>query len=99
VPVRVENAQIRGKVREFLHDEFPRVREGVLTDEDALLGSNALDSLGLLKLITFLETEYAITVTDEELLPQNFQTIGRLADFVASKLNGQSNTEHGLAKG
>jgi acyl carrier protein len=73
------------RVRAFVLEKFPLARKRGLKDNDPLLESGILDSLGVLDLVSFVEQEFAITVSDEDLLPENFQTIERLASFVHDK--------------
>jgi acyl carrier protein len=65
-------------------------RKRNLKPTDKLLESGILDSLGVLDLVAFLEQEFHVVVSDEELLPENFQTIETLIAFVQSKQNGKS---------
>jgi acyl carrier protein len=58
----------------------------LLADDESLLKSNIIDSMGMLELVTFIETEFQVTVEGEELLPENFESIAALSGFVASKL-------------
>ena len=74
------------KLREFITEHFPLARS--VSNEDRLLGSGVLDSLGILEVVTFIEREFEITVSDEELLPENFNSISKLAAFVQNRLNG-----------
>jgi acyl carrier protein len=74
------------KIREFILKKFPLARKHQLKDSDALLESGILDSLGVLDLVHFIEQEFSIAVADEELVPENFQTIDRIAAFVGSKV-------------
>jgi acyl carrier protein len=73
------------RIRSFLEGQFPPVR--TLCDEDRLLGDGILDSLGILEVVSFLEREFGMTVSDDELLPENFNSISKLAAFVENKLN------------
>jgi acyl carrier protein len=77
------------QIREFIIRKFPSARSRELTRMEALLENGIIDSLGVLDLVSFMEETFAITVTDEELLPENFQTIERLAKFVEGKRNGK----------
>ena len=78
---------IEEQIRNFIIEQFPSARRLKLTDTDALLESGIIDSLGVLDLVSFMEAAFAISVSDEELLPENFQTVERLAAFVESKHN------------
>jgi acyl carrier protein len=88
----MEDQMIAERIREFIGDHFPSARRGKLGSQDALLENGIIDSLGVLDLVSFMEETFAITVMDEELLPENFQTIERLTKFVESKSNGKSSS-------
>ena len=78
------------KIRDFIHDHFPLARQRKIAEDDPLLEKGIVDSLGVLDLVTFLENEFSINVADDELIPQNFQTINQLTAFVQAKTNGAS---------
>jgi len=73
------------RIREFIVKKFPAARKNVLTDDQSLLGSGIIDSLGVLDLVTFLERSFKIKVSDEELTPDNFASVQCLASFVTAK--------------
>jgi acyl carrier protein len=85
---------IRLHIRKFLVEHYPTISP-TLGDEEPLLGSRAVDSLGIVKLVTFVESEFDITIADEEFVPEHFRSIAALAAFVAGKLdnNQQSDKE------
>lgn len=56
-----------------------------LDSETALLEEGILDSLGLQQLITFLEQKYGVSVADEDLLPENFENIGAIAELISKQ--------------
>src|SRR5271168_654431 len=76
---------LNAQIREFILEKFPLARKQQLKDTDALLETGILDSLGVLDLVTFIEQKFSIGMTDDELVPENFQTIERIAAFVARK--------------
>ena len=55
--------------------------------DDSLIEAGIIDSLGILKLITFLEREFSIRVKDEEVLPENFENIRAISSFIDKKIN------------
>jgi acyl carrier protein len=73
---------LNSKIRDFILAKFPLARKQRLQDSDALLESGILDSLGILDLVSFLELEFSITVADDELVPENFQSVERIVAFV-----------------
>jgi acyl carrier protein len=85
----VENP-ISVRIQSFVLDKFPLARKQGIRSSDHLLDTGVVDSLGVLDLVTFIEQEFGITVVDEELGPENFQTIECLAGFVERKRNGVS---------
>jgi len=54
-------------------------------DED-LLEQGIIDSLGLMKLIAFMEETFSIKITDEEIVPENFQSLNRMVKLVEQQL-------------
>jgi len=71
------------KVKTFLAQQFP-ITKNVGNDEP-LLGNGLIDSLGILEVVTFVEKEFGIVVSDEDLTPENFGSIHNLANFVHNK--------------
>lgn len=72
-------------VREFILHQFPRARKRQINNSDPLLEGGLLDSLGILEVVTFIEQEYGFTVSDEDLVPENFRTIDRIGAFIKNK--------------
>jgi acyl carrier protein len=77
--------ETREEVRAFVRRRFPLAVTAGVTDEDSLLDSGIIDSLGILDLVAFLEKTYGIRIGDEELNPTNFDSIESVVRFVASK--------------
>ena len=76
------------RIRSFLIEDLQwQGDRSELTDDLPLIQSRTLDSLGLMRLIEKIETEFGITIRDEEIVLTNFGTIGTIAGFVASKQN------------
>jgi acyl carrier protein len=79
------------RIQTFLLDKFPLARKRGVDFEDDLLQSGILDSLAILDLVAFVEQNFGIVLSDEELVPENFQTIERLSAFVQSKNRFKAN--------
>ncbi|ALA59779.1 acyl carrier protein [Nitrospira moscoviensis] len=75
------------RILNFVLDKFPLARKKPITAEDDLLESGIIDSLGILDLVSFLEQEFGIIVADDELIPDHFQSVLRLTQFVEHKVN------------
>jgi acyl carrier protein len=78
-------ADARGRILAFVQARFPAAANMRLDDETSLLDSGVIDSLGVLDIVSFLEESFGVKVGDEELTPQNFESVGALARFVARK--------------
>ena len=77
---------VTAELETFIVDEIALGR-GVRTisaDED-LLARGLIDSLGVSQLVAFLEDRFGVHVSDEDLTPENFQTLVRMEAFVARK--------------
>lgn len=72
--------------RAFITSNFYVADPGALADEDSLLDAGIIDSTGVLDLIGFVEQEFGIKVDDEDLVPENLDSIARLTAFVRRKL-------------
>jgi acyl carrier protein len=75
-------------LREFLYRKFPLMKKRNIRDTDDLLQSGIVESMGVLEIVAFLECNFAIAVDDEDLTPENFQSVERIAAFVKSKSYG-----------
>ena len=53
--------------------------------DDSLLGRGIVDSTGMLEIIMFIEEQLGVTVLDEEMVPENLDSVIRIAAFVESK--------------
>jgi acyl carrier protein len=71
-------------VREFLVSHFD-LRGRAIGPDDALLGSGVLDSMGLLKLVTFLEERYGFTAGDTDVTPESFGSLRAIQSYVEMK--------------
>ena len=56
-----------------------------LDSDDDLLGDGILDSLGMMKLILFIETEFKIKVPPQDMVIENFMTVQHISDYLAKK--------------
>lgn len=82
--------QISIALNRFILEKFPLARKRGIDNETFLLQSGIVDSLGILELVAFIENEFGITVSDDELMPENFQNIAMMTSFVAGKASTDS---------
>ncbi|MGB5688421.1 MAG: acyl carrier protein [Woeseiaceae bacterium] len=53
--------------------------------DESLLDRGIVDSTGMLEIIMFIEDELGVQVADEEMIPENLDSVNRIAAFVARK--------------
>jgi len=78
-------SNVRDQIKNFILKHFPLARNHHLSDNDSLLESGIVDSLGVLSLVTYIEQAFKISVADEDLVPENFQTVEGIAAFIQEK--------------
>jgi acyl carrier protein len=78
-------------IREFVETSF-LFREGRerLGDDESLLGAGLIDSTGILELVSYLESAFGIVVQDEEIVPENLDSVRQIAAYVEFKHAGAS---------
>ncbi|MFM9961588.1 MAG: acyl carrier protein [Planctomycetaceae bacterium] len=78
---------IEADVRGFVTDNFLFGRKNVsLAGDDSLLEQGLIDSTGVLELVSFIENKFEIKVDDDDLVPDNLDSINRLIAFIETKL-------------
>lgn len=78
--------ETRKQLRNFILENYLFTDDqSALKDEDSFLQQGIIDSTGILEVIYFLEDQFGITVPEEEMVPENLDSVNNLAKFVASK--------------
>lgn len=70
----------------FIKENFIRGRsQAEISPDESLIDSGIIDSTGILELVMFLEEKFSITIEDEELIPENLDSVNNLKIFLESK--------------
>lgn len=78
--------QITNELRDFLiKNKFIKSSKD-LQDEDSLLEKGIVDSAGMLELVSFIEARYSIKIDDDELMPENLDSLKAIENFINSKI-------------
>jgi acyl carrier protein len=78
---------IEQEIRQFIIDNFLFGElDAILSGDDSLLDRGIIDSTGVLELVAFLEDKYVMKVQDDELVPQNLDSVNGLVQFVNRKV-------------
>jgi acyl carrier protein len=72
-------------IREFIVSNFLYGQECSFADEDSFMGAGIIDSTGVLQLVAYLEETYGITVVDDELIPENLDSVNNVTAYILRK--------------
>ena len=75
----METAQ---KLKHYIASEIMYADDDALSEDEALLGSGIVDSLGIMRLVSYIEEEFEVEVPEDQLVPEHFRTVTALAEFV-----------------
>jgi acyl carrier protein len=75
------------EIADFIVDNFLFGHALDFDPVDSLLDNGVIDSTGVLELIAFLESQYVINMLDEDVVPENLDSIQNIAAFVTRKLS------------
>ena len=85
------STEIESAIRKFIGQNFLYGQGGeALPGTDSFMEKGIVDSTGVLELIAFLEQQFGVTVQDEELIPENLDSVDRVVSFVGGKLRSNS---------
>jgi len=88
----LKESEIAARTRDYLRENFLYMRpDWKLGDDDPLLGTGVLDSIGVVELVAFLQAEFACEVEEEDLTERNLGTVTAIARFVHGKCHGNGN--------
>jgi acyl carrier protein len=78
---------VRDRVRRFISDSF-LIDE--FADDDSFLAAGIIDSLGVMQLVSFLESEFGIQVAEAELVPDNLDSVAKVTGYLSRKLGARA---------
>jgi acyl carrier protein len=78
---------MKAKLRSFISTNFYVPDGETLADESSLLDRGVIDSTGVLELIGYIQSEFGIKVNDDEMVPENLDSIARIEAYLQRKLS------------
>lgn len=78
----------RERIRTFILGNFYVPDPTQLADDTSLVGTGIVDSTGILEVIEHVEAEHGVVVGEREVVPDNFDTVARIVDYVRRKTGG-----------
>ena len=79
-------SDVKTKIKEFIIENFLFGNADGLKDDTSFLEEGIIDSTGVLELVTFLEENFGIQVDDEELIPENLDSINNVSAYLERKM-------------
>ena len=77
---------IKAKIREYIMEDAAPKGITQISDTDSLTDNGVVDSLGIFRLVSFLEENFGVRISDEEIVTDNFRNINEIEEFVNAKL-------------
>ena len=82
----MQSIDIEHQIQKFVVENFLYGNDQGLQHDESLLAKGVIDSTGVLELVAFLQEHFGITVEDEEIVPENLDSISNLVGYVANKV-------------
>jgi len=78
---------VEEQIRQYIAENFLFSDDGYqLSDDASFLEEGIVDSTGVLELVMFVEETFNVTVEDGEIVPENFDSVSRLATYIRRKI-------------
>ena len=82
----MNDVDISKRLQQFVEQQFPLARKRGVAATTPLLTNGIIDSMGTMDLVMFMESEFNIVVSDDDMLSNNFETLQNMTDFVHGKI-------------
>lgn len=84
--LKISDIDIKKKLKIFVIDNFLLGHDSnTINDDDSFLDKGIIDSTGVLELVSFIEETFKIKVEDEELIPDNLDSLNKLFIYIQKK--------------
>lgn len=83
---------VKRVIRDFIVDNFLFGDDDGLTDEVSFLDSGIVDSMGILEIVNFISEEFEVVVADEDLLPENLDSVNNITNYLSPRLQAAANS-------
>ena len=78
----------KATIKNFIIENFLFGNDEGLNEDTSFLDEGIIDSTGVLELVTYIEEEFAIKIDDEDLIPENLDSINNIAAYLLKKTEG-----------
>lgn len=86
----MDEASLKSQIKKFIAENMLFSGDGFTHADDAsLLDAGIIDSIGVMELVTFVGNAFKVTVPPEDIMPENFDSVQKLAAYVSRKQSGK----------
>lgn len=82
----MKKSNIKEIIRSFIY-ETAQITNDKITDDSLIFKDGFFDSMGFIVMISFIEEKFKISINDENLTEENFESINRISEFVLKKID------------
>ena len=87
---------VKKKIVEFISDNYLKGRKLDHGYDTSFLDQGIIDSVAVIEIVAFLEEAFNIRVEDEEIIPDNLDSINRLESYVLAKVKGEKSQDNNI---
>lgn len=77
---------MKEQIRAFLKENGAAPEMTEYSDSESLLEAGVIDSAAMIDLITFLEKTYKVSIDEDDMIPENFDSIDAIVDYIGSRI-------------
>ena len=89
--MNMNSETLKTQVRQYIMDNLLMgANAAELRDEDSFMQSQVIDSVGVVELVSFLEKHFSIKIEDQEMLPENLDSLNGIARYLQRKLGSRA---------
>jgi len=81
----MEEEAVKLEIKQFIEKKILKNQKSI-SSTDSLLESGIIDSMGMMTMINHFEDQYKIKIQDEELMPENFDSVEKIQQFLLNKI-------------
>ena len=81
---------MRDEIKQYLEQNRATADAGDFADDESLLEAGVIDSMTMVDLITVLESTFSIQIDEDDMIPENFDSVNAIVEYVTSKQGAAS---------
>ncbi len=92
--------ELEQQIRKYVADNLLSTEDGFeYSNDSSFISEGLIDSVGVMELVAFVQSQFAITIDQREVTPDNFDSVNKLATFIRCKQGSGSEAAKGQYAG